>query len=236
MKRDAATRDSSPTTDALPSFQLQPLRALRALHQLSQNPADIAQGFVIVDSLAGRAPLRVLARFRADPVGQKLLRLRPDLLSSLRDHAALERMPGGSLAHAYLSFLERGGISADGLIQASVVGREKPLDRTSDFLFVRERIRDSHDLWHAVTGYGADVVGEVALLSFNVAQLQNPGIAAVMALATLANLRNVLAGKVITRAFRRGLAAAWLPPVHWEALLPRPLADVRRMLRVASGA
>ena len=233
MQTSAAINPARVRTEQLPNLRVDPLRALGAVQKLLRNPSDIAQGFVIVDSLAGRAPLRVLARFRRDPVGRKLLVERPQLLSTLRNRRVLERMPRGSLAHAYLAFVDGGGISTDGLLQASLDGRgaQPSEERESDFMFVRNRIRDSHDLWHAVTGYQADVTGEVALLAFNVAQLRNPGIA-VLVIAALARYHELAFSRVITRAFMHGLRASWLPPAPWESLLPLPVDEVRARLRI----
>ena len=35
---------------------------------------------------------------------------------------------------------------------------------------IHQRMRDTHDLWHAATGYKGDVVGELAVLAFTLAQ------------------------------------------------------------------
>jgi len=218
--------------DSVPTLRLQPARALRALRRLSENPDDTAEVFTIVESLSGQAPLRVLARFRKDPVGKLLLAERPAILSTLIDRDALGRMPRGSLAQAYLAFIDREGITADGLVQASLDGRTDMLDPNTDYVFVTERIRDTHDLWHTVTGYQGDIVGEAALLAFNVAQLHNPGIAAIV-LTALLQFRELEFSRLIGRAFLDGMRAAWLPPVHWEVLLPLPLEQVRSVLRIA---
>jgi ubiquinone biosynthesis protein COQ4 len=232
MTTGTATIEFNHRRLAVPSLHLQPARALRALQRLTENPEDTAEVFTIIEALSGQAPLRVLARFRKDPLGKELLAERPHLLSTLSDRGALERMPYGSLAHAYLAFLDREGISADGLVKASLDGRSGKLDPESDFVFLTDRLRDTHDLWHTVTGYQGDVVGEAALLSFNVAQLHNPGVAAIV-LTALLQFRDLQFSKLIGRAFLDGLRAAWLPPVRWEVLLPLPLAQVRSLLRIA---
>ena len=229
------TLEQAPATAASQHDQatprLQPMRALRALKQLREDPDDTAQVFTIIEALSGRAPLRVLARFRRDETGRKLLRDRPNLLSYLSDRAALAALPHDSLGRAYLAFLDREGITAEGLVGASVEGRKIALHRDSDFAYLRDRMRDTHDLWHTVTGYQGDVIGETALLGFNVAQLRNPGVATIV-LAGLANLRSLAASKLVARAFRDGLRAAWLPVQHWEVMLPLPLAQVRASLRI----
>lgn len=214
-----------------PRPALHPRRAWRALQELIANPEDTSQVFTIIESLSGNAPHRLLERFEREPSGRRLLATRPSILALLRDRAALERMPEGSLAHAYLAFLDSERITADGLVAASELGTIGTPERDADFEFVGERMRDTHDLWHAVTGYQGDVVGETVLLAFNVAQTKNPGIALIV-LAALVRGRDPELTKLVTRAFRDGQRAAWLPAVEWESLLPLPLDEARRRLRI----
>ena len=46
-----------------------------------------------------------------------------------------------------------------------------------DLLLFANRQRDMHDLWHTLTDYGRDELGEVCLLAFTCAQSPNRGIA-----------------------------------------------------------
>ena len=41
--------------------------------------------------------------------------------------------------------------------------------------YVIQRLRQTHDLWHVVTGYDTDPASEVALQAFTYAQLRAPG-------------------------------------------------------------
>jgi ubiquinone biosynthesis protein COQ4 len=192
------------------------------------NPQDTAQIFIIAEAMSFGTPERILRRFRGDPVGGALLTRRDDLLGALVDRAALEAMPAGSLARVYLAFLDREGISADGLIEASQVS---PPTDDGDLAFVRERLRDTHDLWHAVTGYHGDLLGEAALLAFTFAQTGHPGVGFVAGLAfALSPVPE--ARRFIADGFARGRRARWLPAADWLALLPRPIDEVRAELGV----
>jgi ubiquinone biosynthesis protein COQ4 len=100
--------------------------------------------------------------------------------------------------------------------------------------WVSSRLRDTHDLWHAATGYSGDVLGETALLAFTFAQIWNPAIALIVAIG-IAKTWTVLSGGAAARhtildGFRRGLKAKWLPAQAWERLLELPLVDVRSRL------
>jgi ubiquinone biosynthesis protein COQ4 len=208
-----------------------PLRALRALRELVKNPDDTRHVFTIVESLSGHAPVRLLERFRSSASGRRLLASRAQILLLLSDRARLQRMPEGSLAHAYLAFLEREKISADGLVQASIEGDTGAVVPGSDFEYVGDRLRDTHDLWHTVSGYQGDLYGETALLAFSAVQTRNPGVALIV-LTALLKARDPRLLELVWRGITTGARAEWLPPVEWESLLPLPLDEVRRRLQI----
>ena len=205
-------------------------RASRALVALLQNPDDLPQVFTIIEALSEPTYRRVLRRLQASEGGRSLVAERPPLAAMLGDRAALAALPEGSLGRAYLAFMDREGISADGLVQASEAdGRPFAGEREIDF--VPERLRDTHDLWHTVTGYHGDLVGELCLLAFTFAQTHNP---ALLLVVIGGAARGFLQGRwsLAGEAYRRGQRAAWLPAVRWETLLARPLAEVREELLV----
>jgi ubiquinone biosynthesis protein COQ4 len=218
-------------TIPLPTGRIQPARALRALRGLLANPDDLPRVFTIIESLSGRAPLRLLERFRTHPAGKRLLAARPELFDVLSDRDALRRLPDGSLGRAYLAFVESEGISAQGIAEAEANGRRAAFEQGTDFEYVARRMRDTHDLWHALTGYKGDLYGEAALLGFIAAQTSNPGVG-VIAIAALLRFHTRDLLRLARRAYRDGQRAHWLPAVEWEELLARPLDEVRERLRV----
>lgn len=206
----------------------QPRRAFSALRKLIDDPTETAHVFTIIEALAGSAPLRVHKRFTSDPGGRRLLASRPNLIAHLADRARLEALPEGTLGRAYLRFIDREGITPDGLVEASIDGENGRWRSMGDEIaWITNRLRDTHDLWHVVTGYGGDVLGETALLGFSAAQTTNPGVALMALAATLRAFSGEVAQKVL-HAFRDGRRAAWLVAVEWETLLAEPLEDVRR--------
>jgi ubiquinone biosynthesis protein COQ4 len=211
--------------------RVQPLRALRAMRALVRDPDDTAQVFTIVEALSGKNGERTLRRFRKTAVGRRVLAERRVLLDRLADRERLRALPEGSLGRAYLAFLEREQITAEGLVGASDAGRIARSD-DADLRLLSDRMRDQHDLWHTVTGYHGDVLGEAALLAFTFAQTWNPGVGLIVGVAILESRRHPEMRRLIVRGFSRGLRAAWLPAADWEALLALPLEEVRRRLRV----
>jgi ubiquinone biosynthesis protein COQ4 len=212
-------------------IQFQPIRALRAARTLFANPDDLPQVFTIIESFSGNTLERVWRRMQTYDSGRRLLAQRPDLVSKLLDRDALARLPEGSFGRAYLAFVERENISADGIRAAAAQGMQGTLPVPLDY--VSSRLRDTHDLWHVLTGYSGDVLGETALLAFIFAQTFNPGIGLIIALGLAKTARAARGGAAratILDGFRRGRNTRWLPAVEWEALLALPLSEVRARL------
>jgi ubiquinone biosynthesis protein COQ4 len=206
-------------------------RAGTELKALLENPDDLARVFSLTEALRGTTAERIREGFLATETGRRLLETEPDIVPILSDREALRAMPKGSLAHAYLDFVESEGISAEGILEASKQGEQENLNDL--FNWQRARLRDTHDLWHAVTGYKGDVLGELSLLAFLLGQFWHPGIALVVAGA----FAKGLAGDscwLITEGYERGKRAAWLASQPWEELLPLPIEEVRARLKVGS--
>jgi len=197
-----------------------------------QNPEDTSQVFRIAQALAFNNPKRVLARVKNSEQGRALLRDKPELLDTLRDKAALEAMPEGSFGRAYLEFLAYESITADGLVEASEEGVDVDYQTDDpDMIYIQHRMRDAHDLWHTVTGYRGDLLGEAALLAFSFAQTKHPGVGFLAGLG-MVFAREPKQRRFVVQGFRKGRRADWLPTQRWEEMLELPLEDVRRQLGV----
>lgn len=214
--------------------RIRPLAAWRALSALVRNPDQTKHVFELIDALSGKSGERLYERFRATPSGKRILAEQRELLPTLSDREALLALPAGSLGRSYAEFMGREQISAEGLVEASVEGgRGADPDLSPGRRLVGARMRDQHDLWHVVTGYGRDLVGEAAILAFTYAQTRNRGIGAIVAMAWWKTGPSAPWVRPFLReAYRRGKRAAWLPAQDWEALLARPLEDVRAELGV----
>ncbi len=210
------------------SIQLSPRRALRAARILAEDPDALPQVFTIVEALSLDTMARAHRRLRASAAGARLLAERPDIVERLADRAALARLPEGSLGRAYLAFVERENISADGIRAANRAGASDELPPPLDW--VHARLRDTHDLWHAAVGLHGDLVGETVLLAFSFAQLWNPALALIIGIGLVKTARWPQFRRLVLDGFRRGRKAAWLPEQPWEELLPLPLTEVRARL------
>jgi len=226
----AATVGSGPVE---PPQRLQPLVAIGALRRLVADPQRTEEVFVVVRALAGDSIDRGLRRFRQLPLGRRVLKRQEVLLDELLDRKRLADCPGNSLASAYLRFTAEGDLSADGLVDASEQeGGER--FASAEHQLYGERLRDQHDLWHTLTGYGRDELGEVCLLAFTYAQTKNRGLGVICLVGMLKLFEHYGRGvfSAAWAAYRDGRRAEWLPGQDWSELLGMPLASVRDQLRV----
>ncbi|MEM1230196.1 MAG: Coq4 family protein [Pseudomonadota bacterium] len=225
-----ALQDSIQTSNG---SKFAPLVALRALRELVADPEDTSKVFVILRALSGKSIHRAYRRFLKTPIAPEVLSDPGSLIDHLRDREALRALPADSLGRAYLAFVERENISADGLVDASTQDQRFADPGLQKFA---ERQRDMHDLWHVLTQYGRDSFGEVCLLAFTFAQTYNPGIAAIALVGGVKTSQELGQGvwRAVLRGFTDGQRSAWLPGIHWETMLAQPLDEVRTELRIQS--
>lgn len=218
-----------------PSLPIRPLHAVASVIKLILNKEDTRQVYEVVQALAGRAGKRLFARFVATPYGRRVATEPVRIENILGDRAALRRLPEGSVGRAYLAFMEGENLTADGLLGAA---EEAGIDYKSPTQFEEYRrmflhINLSHDLWHVLTGYGRDALGELCNLVFTRAQTRNPGFILINRVGMIAqklSAPKVPAFAAVREAARMGRGVDFLLQHDVEALLPQPLAEVRARL------
>jgi ubiquinone biosynthesis protein COQ4 len=108
----------------------------------------------------------------------------------------------------------------------------------SEYEFIDTHIRETHDIWHVVTGSPINMLGEIQLQAFCIAQLQLSRFW--MALLTKNLLKSLIhdievADKymtALTNGWIMGKAAQPLFGVNWSALWETPIEQVRSSLNV----
>ena len=212
-----------------------PLRAVRSFQGLMQDKEDTSLVFKIFESLPSKDFLPRVSALALSERGEFLRSTEPFLPEILDDHAALRRTPKGSLAHAYCDFMEAEGLSAAGLVaESDRSGRPRYPDLVEWFI---NRSRDTHDLFHILTGYGRDALGETCVLLFTHGQSPSQG-HLLIGYAGAANIKKMAKGSVapvfgaVREAHRTGKGAPPLIAQPIRELLARPLEDVRAELRI----
>ncbi len=186
-------------------------------------------------ALAGPTVQQELELFARDDVGRALLAERPrrDLNELLADRAALAAMPPDSFAAAYLDYMGGEGMgTSDAFLSAA--GLEEKAARfgwSEDQLWFVRRLANSHDLFHILSGYGRDIVGEIGVNSFTAGQIPLLPLKLLLVyMALLKPSRPIQWLRFMARAFRQGRRPPNLACVDYEAMLPLPLAEARRRI------
>jgi ubiquinone biosynthesis protein Coq4 len=184
---------------------------------------------------------KYLAAMRACPATARMMEER--WLPAPYSLDDLERCAPGTLGHAYRRHMIENDLRPDYFTPSPEVG----IDASDDFAFARLRMYQTHDVWHAVTGYPTTTLGEAAIVGFYLGHFErHMGDRAGSAAAFSA----ILAGTLVLHAalfrqdrithFFRALVEGWTRgqqaepffAVRWEEQWDRPLTDVRRELGV----
>lgn len=218
------------------AFKLDFPRAFRAIRKLIADKEDSAQVFEIMRALSGRAIPDGYAKLMQTVEGGRIAYRRHELAALLDDHAAQRRLPEGSVGRAYLAFVESQQLSAAGLAEESRKVEDTSIDAEHPLTWYARRLRDVHDLWHVLSGYHRDALGEACLVAFSYAQTKSLGFAFI----AFAGGREIKRGmpdqpvyKAIWEAYQNGKRAEWLPGEDYEALLGEPLEAARTRLNIA---
>lgn len=197
----------------------------RALLQVLRNPNDTEQ-VLILGLVAGRSRFPLfLTRFLLTDDGASLLSERPAIDSKHVDFAWLRSLPEGTLGRAYIDFVDREKIDPDFF--------QPPPNLPAVPTYISQRMRQTHDLWHVVTGYHTDVAGELALQAFTYGQTDMPPPLLVSVFGSMRfGIEDRRIFKMTFDGFRRGRRASFLPSVRWEDRWTHALADVRLELGI----
>ena len=149
------------------------------------------------------------------------------------DAAWLDSLPAGSVGAAYRHFIRSEQLSAEGLAEISRAnGRE--IDEPHPYAWFGRRTRDVHDIWHILSGYHRDGLGEACLVAFSYAQTGGLGWA-LIAVGAAAKSREAGAypfKAAIWQGYQRGKAASWLLGEDYERLMAEPLEAARKRLNI----
>ncbi len=220
-----------------PTQPVRPVHAFVSVIRLIRNKEDTRQVFEAVQALAGASGKRLFKKFVATPYGRRVVSEPVRLEKILSNRDWLRAMPEGSLGRAYLAFMEGENLTPEGLLGAA---GEAGIDYACETQFEEFRrlflhLSVSHDLWHVLTGYGRDALGELCNLAFTYQQTRNPGFRLIIAIGLLAQKREAWRAPLIRAVLegrRMGKGADFIVQHDVEALLPLPLEEARARLGI----
>jgi ubiquinone biosynthesis protein COQ4 len=200
---------------------------LRAFRKLIRNPADPLHG-PIFQMCVEHSLLRKLTRsLERHGEGRRLLAERPRLNARVVSLATMAAHPPRSLGRAYAAYFEANGITP---FDPPML----PVETNQDYLATR--LREVHDVFHVVTGYGTDEIGELELQWFNLGNVGWGPLPILMLVAFIVMGRAKKYGglwRVCKRAFaayRRGRRSRALASIVWEDYWHVPVRDVQALL------
>ena len=204
------------------------VRTLWSFVDLVKHPDHLGRVFEISDGMVQQRMevLEQMARhFARDPRGAEAIRDKKRLRFDL---AELDQLPEGTLGRVFAGHMRKNGLDPAAI---------PTLGATGDAEFVRAHLYETHDVWHAVTGYDTDVAGELGLQAFYAAQA--PGGLPWMLLA-MGFLNTAIYSMedrerrfdAIARGWDMGRRARPLFGTRWDELWTTPVAEVRRSLGV----
>jgi ubiquinone biosynthesis protein COQ4 len=137
----------------------------------------------------------------------------------------------GSLGYAYYHHMTKNGIPAYDY---------SAYESLDDLSYVKLRKMQTHDIWHVITGYNTNLLGELALQGFY--QGQSPTVyqtllmlALVLHYATIQTKELDLALEALFEGWQRGRAAHPLWAVRWEEMWERSLTDIQTEYNILPG-
>jgi ubiquinone biosynthesis protein COQ4 len=218
--------------------RFRPLVAWKHMQKLIADKEDTEQVFHIIESLNGRSFEKNFRAFAASDAGQALLAKKEYLPPLLDDHEWIRALPEGTVGRAYVEFMEREGLTAQGLVEESEKFKGAMRDFDDDYFWYGNRLRDTHDLFHVLSGYGRDALGEASLLAFTYSQNPGLGVIFISFMGTRQIMKSVPKEARVMDCFREGkrngAAASRIVREDIIALLHEPLAAARARLNIAT--
>lgn len=230
MSADIATID--PAREK-PRFR--PIEAMRRMQKLIADKEDTEQVFHIISALNGNHMLKEMEAFAATEAGAARIEQRRYLPPILDNHDELLTLPEGTVGRTYVDFMRREGLTAQGLVDES----EKFFTGKYDDLveWYGNRKRDTHDMFHVLSGYGRDALGEAALLAFTHGQSGGGRGLIFISYMGCRQVRKVVPRNIDVMACfhegrRNGKAAVKIVEQDIIALLDQPLDEVRERMNI----
>jgi ubiquinone biosynthesis protein COQ4 len=210
-------------------------KAWRHFKELVKDKEDTSQVTPIFEALPWRGIYAAALAFLKTERAQEIRRKEPSLVRILDDHESLRKLPAGSLAHVYCDFMEREGLSAQGLVDELDKNRPAEMYWDDQVTWYFNRMRDTHDLLHILTGFGRDALGEQCVLAFTYSQQPSPA-HLFLGYAGGFEIRKhpvkVPVFRSVREAQKMGKACPRLVEMAITDLLPLPIDEVRARLNI----
>jgi ubiquinone biosynthesis protein COQ4 len=215
---------------ALAKKQFQQLSVLHSSYAVIKDPNNLKEVLSLSEQLLELAQPEDIRKFAEeicrDPKAIAAIEERYRVEADL---AKLAKCRKGSLGRSYIEHLEKNGITPESLTPPPV---------TDDLTYFAAHIRETHDIWHAVTGFATSVTGELGLAAFGAAQMPSQFEYILLSgglLNTVLYKFDEREGRMqaIVDGWQMGKKAKPLFGVRWTEMWDEPLTQVRKSLKIA---
>jgi ubiquinone biosynthesis protein COQ4 len=208
-------------------FNLDILVVFKGVLSLIKDPQQTDSVYDIEDGLKQSAAMAAATRYMlAQP--EIFALAKEGYLATTPDIPKLLEYPQDSLGYAYANYIHTAGFDPS-FYRSMLVA-----DDTSYLLL---RLRQTHDIWHVITGFSTNVPGELGLKAFELAQTRRTMAGILIAggflkclLQTPEELDELLNN--ISRGYRTGLQAKPLLAQKWEENWDKSLSEWRSELGI----
>ncbi|MBI1860099.1 MAG: hypothetical protein HYR96_04175 [Deltaproteobacteria bacterium] len=142
----------------------------------------------------------------------------------------LGTLPEGTLGREFADHMKRNNLAVDFY---------RKIEATNLIKYLSLRMRQTHDIWHVVTGFDTSLAGELGLQAFNFAQIRS-GLGVLIIAGGLLHILRYDPQKMpevfdaIVEGYLSGKKSAYLPAFKLEENWNTPLSDLRSQLNISS--
>jgi len=220
-----------------PAMKIRPFHALKSAIDLKNNKEDTSLVYEVTNSVSGAVHIEKFKRFVETDYGRRVIETPIKIEELLAARPRLAAMPEGSVGRAFHDFMEGEQLSETALLEAT---RQAGIDYTVPGrfeAFCRQIIhfKVTHDLWHVLSGYGRDSLGEICLLKFYNGQWHDRGISLIIRIADWSMRRQIpdLPMKaLLNEAYNNARSAEWIMGFDVEKYISMPLTEARQMMGI----
>jgi ubiquinone biosynthesis protein COQ4 len=204
------------------------LKAVKGFIEFANNPSKTEAVFDIADGLR---PTGLYQQFiehaHSQPAVSQIIQER--YFAPMTDLEDLLRYPQNSLGYQYATHMKQLGLKTDFY---------RKIDIEDDYSYLAMRMRQTHDVWHIITGFGTDVGGEAGLQALTLAQMRSPLAGVILGAFIISVLKSSIPLNPLVNRMQQGwqigeIASPFIAQ-KWEENWEKPLAEWRNELKVES--
>ena len=219
---------TTPSVLAQDAPHMQALKALFAAHEQWFSGQDDFDAIVAMSEALIRTQAQELlvAALKTEAASAAMIEDR--YMAPTYNLEALLKYPEDSLGYVYASHMKQVGFDPD---------LYSDIEIDSDASYVEARLGQTHDIWHAITGFGTSTIEEIGLQAFHLAQFPYP--LATMLIANVLVSTTLLKPEeipqlidTIKRGWQLGQQANPLFSQKWEQAWGKSLAQWRAELNI----